>query len=714
MRLSTSQGSSRLHAPATALFSGDAPARTAIPDLPGQPLLPCPPTPSSDTYAQAQALFTTLAPLLAARRSMRLWSPEDGVYRAHAQQLTRRLPAYPAAVPLYLRGRTRLLALDFDAKHCGRQGVDNDVARCLRWIGDCGGKAIADRSTSGGRHVLIPLPMGIALTRADLEPLLRLLAEQLPSLDITPMLNPATGCITPPGSRCREGGFRELDGSLDDAVQALTVRSDAGFVPRLSRLLEMHDRALLPHDPAGSASAPCTVRATTVHTSRATGTAGAEASPLWEDSGDRARLRTQIRLRTPMPSAVRAFAINGSAPANGRWRARDGRLDRSAARQAVLAAAVLRGYCLNDIRAQFPAAGGTWAGFADAYHRYGAGADAALGRDWDAACRWANRIALEFRSLAHKSKEHTGGWWGDNSRTKKQARWLTAATQWVDAQWPRSPRRWSALAVLQALAYGSAIGGTVVRGVPIVELGGRSVSLMAAGIPETTVWQVLRELRDLPGSPILRTRRGAGLLADAYALVRPQVDDHPDSSNPAGSQTVRVEPVHPAWSILGLHCRRLYETVLGDQAATPTEAIAAARMNRSSGYAALATLTTAGLLTHTKGRIYEGPTTLDDIATAHGLPQLRRERISRHRQQRALWRAWLATRYELHEAQSEDQAAKPSRSVAQLATRRERRTVADHDICHQEPYLTLRIRCPDEPFRRYAPHGLVDTSQSPP
>ena len=52
--------------------------------------------------------------------------------------------------------------------------------------------------------------------------LLRLLEARLPSLDKTPMTNPATGCITVPGSPCREGGYRILDGDLRSAVDAFT------------------------------------------------------------------------------------------------------------------------------------------------------------------------------------------------------------------------------------------------------------------------------------------------------------------------------------------------------------------------------------------------------------------------------------------------------------------------------------------------------------
>jgi hypothetical protein len=592
---------------------------------------------------EAQMVFARLAPLIAARYSMRLWAPDLRAFRDRAQQLTRTLPGQPAAVPLYARDRARLIALDFDAKHHSGAAVEQDVRLCLAWLRECGGRTIIDRSTSGGQHVLIPLPLGTTVTRAEIEPVLRVLAVHLPTLDITPMLNPRTGCITPPGSACREGGYRRLVGPLEDAVDALTTRSDRRFLAQLQELLGITrpvDRRA--HPPIGD-RAHCAPRTQPSPTACAPTT----APDLWEGSGDHTRLRAHFRCHTPMPRAVRAFAVSGTAPQDHRWRAPDGRLDRSEARQSILVAAVLRGYTLADVHTQLPPAGGSWAGFWASYDRYGRGAPAALRRDWTKACDWAARNAPEFLPAAHKIPEHTGGWRGEPPRARKQTEWLAAATMWVDAQWPGSPRRHTILALLQGLAHASVVAGAIVRGVPVVEVGGRSLSIMAC-LSETTVWQLLRDLRDLPGSPILRTRRGAGILADQYALVPPSINGRRLRPDPIDVQRARVESVHEAWSVLGLHCRRFYEAVAHHNLATPADVIAAAKMSRSAGYSALATLTTTGLLNHQHGRITVGPVHLDSIAFAHGLPQVRRERIARHKCQRAAWHEWLLDRFGLH------------------------------------------------------------------
>ncbi|MFF7943318.1 hypothetical protein ACFZC5_26700 [Nocardia gamkensis] len=582
-----------------------------------------------DEAVAAHETFARLAPLLASRRSMRLWNPSLDGYTDRAQTLTRKLPDQPAAIPIYRDGRTRLLALDFDSTRDRTGAVDRDVHRCLAWTREAGGRAITDRSTSGGRHILIPLPLGVTLDLAEAESVVRLLAERLPTLDITPMLNADSGCITPPGSRCKQGGYRRLDGSIDDALDTLATRSAPGFLAHLQQLV------------AGTAHDTITAR-TACTTPRAPRTADAIARDmhLWEGEGERARLRAEYCRRGPISATVEAFARGGVAPADGRWTTRAGRLDRSAARQSVLAAAVVRGYCYHDVCAQLPAAGGSWRGFADSYRRYGRGADAAMRRDWVSACRWAERTVPEFLSVVHKRKD-TGGSPGHRQSAHPQQRWLAAATLWAHAQWPRSPRRWTVLAVLQALAWASAVGGQVARGVPVVEFGGRSLSLAAGHLPESTVWGVLRELRDMPGAPILRTRPGRRLTADRYALVTPHHGHRAIHPDPAQLSRARVEPVHPAWTVLGLHCRRIHELITRDELTTPADVFAAASVSPSAGYNALAVLTTAGLIHHTHGHLRPGPTHLDDIAHAHGLHQQRTRRLACHHRNRTTWKQWL-------------------------------------------------------------------------
>ena len=110
----------------------------------------------------------------------------------------------------------------------------------------------------------------------------------------------------------------------------------------------------------------------------------------------------------------------------------------------------------------------------------------------------------------------------------------------------------------------------------------------------------------------------------------------------------RVEDVHPAWKVVGHRHRRVYELIVHHQLDSPQDVFAAAHVATSTGYATLAALTTAGLITRQRGHLSPGPITLDDIAAAHHLHEQRAQRIQRHQRQRASWHTWLLARDEAH------------------------------------------------------------------
>ncbi|MGU3438145.1 hypothetical protein ACNHUS_34695 [Actinomycetes bacterium M1A6_2h] len=487
--------------------------------------------------------------------------------------------------------------------------------------------------------MLVPLASGTALAVEHIAPLMRLLAAHLPTLDITPMLNPGTGCITAPGSACREGGHRILLGSLDDAVDALTVRSAPGLVARLVATLgggaTSHDNSI----PATAAGAGA--RAAAAAIDRTDRTAGV---------GEHQRLSPVYQRRSPVPAPVAAYAATGHLDPT-RWRSH------SEARQSVLTHAVLRGASTADVLDALPSP--EWTGVRAAYARY-ADPHTALARDVTRALDWVVAHIEEFRNPAHQYK-HTGGD-GFFLNDSVRRRWLAHALVWADHEFTGSKIRPAVAAVLQALAYASGIAGEIVDGVPVVAMGGRGLSHAAGLMTDTTVFAVLRMLRDREGSPLLLITRGAGHLADRYALTTPTAP-HPTDAQIAAA---RVEPVHPAWSVLGLRCRRLYDEITrrhndtpaphspphphGGTAArtgcTAADLFAAARISTSSGYDILADLIVAGLVVTTApGLVAVGTRTLDDIATHAGIARIRRERIVRHRAERLLWRAWLDQRF---------------------------------------------------------------------
>ena len=566
-------------------------------------------------------MWKKLAPLLAARRSMRLAEPSaGGKFATASTRLTVRLPDFPAAVPLYKRGRTKLLALDFDAKLHGAAQVDADVERVLSWLHECGGRTVTDRSTSGGRHVLVPLATDTPLRVDDVSTLMTLLEARLPTFDKTPMFGASHGCISVPGTRCREGGYRQLDGTLAAAIDAFTLRSERNVVARMVALL---GGVGAEHRP-GRRTAVVTVAASLTLADRIVGV------------GDDRRLHPRYHWSTPVSAAVELFTRTGEID-SARWPTP------SEARQSAITAAILRGASAADLQALLGS--DDYAGLRQAYSRYKSPTAISKGLrgDVDKALTWVASVASQFRDLTHKNM-HTGGYRGgvDFRNDPIRRHWLASAQLWINQGFSNTRQRTVLLAVVQALAYSSALAGELVEGVPVVAIGGRSLSHAAGLMCESTVWTALRLLRDTPGSPVLRVARGAGQLADRYALTTPAAGSRPDT---VAVERAHVEPVHPSWSVLGLRGRDVYELILHGQVSTVPDALAAARVGTSAGYAILADLRTAGLITLHRGVLAVGPRTLGDVAASAGLDTVVSERITRHRAERVLWQTWLDIRF---------------------------------------------------------------------
>lgn len=556
-------------------------------------------------------IWSRLAPLLAARRSMRLYDVTQQGF-VSARPLTTKLPTVPAAVPLFSRGRAAVIALDFDAKQHGHGAVVEDVARVLTWLGECGGRAVVDVSSSGGRHVLIPMPPGRTIAVDALRPLLNQLAVRLPTLDITPMTNPATGCITVPGSRCREGGHRRLVEDLATAVDILTVGSDPETLTRLAALL---GGIPTPHAPTSGVEAE--IRASHV-TDRIIG------------AGDRVRLHPSFcRVASAPPDSVTLFAATGQLDTT-RWPSR------SEARQSVITHEILIGATPTDIIARSHTS--EWAGLRAAYVRY-ANPDQAIRRDTLQALNWvASSIPEPIRDTRHKIK-HTGG-----THSPALRKWLTVASHWVTHEYRGRKDRWTTHAVIQALAWSAAVSGHEVEGVPVVGVGGRSLSIAAGLLPESTVWSILGRLRESPGSPLLLIERGMGQNPDRYALVAARIAGSNGEIGPS-TEELQIESVHPAWSVIGWRHKAVYDVISSStEPLTIEDALAAASIGRTSGYETVLDLRVAGLIAMENNQIVLGSVDLDTIAHLHGLATAVRERVVRHRAERIIWREWLAAR----------------------------------------------------------------------
>lgn len=569
-------------------------------------------------------VWKRLARLIAApgRAQMRLYDPGTGKFSDTAR-LTESLPRRSAAVYLYAKGRTQVLALDFDAKHHTTEQVKTDLATAAAWISSCGGVFITDSSANGGRHLIAPLAIGTTASCDEMTSVVRLLASRLPTLDITPVTGAKKGCISVPGSPDKNGAYRQLDGSLKNALKAFTTRSAPDLLPRLHMLLG----ALKP--------SPRTPQVTTA--------APPPIHDYLEGTGDDTRLALPYRRTDDLPSDVADFAAHRILnPKRLTWETHH------QARMSVIVNAFSRGYSLADLRDRI-APGGPWHhGLGAAYTRYNHRADHALAKDFDKALHWYITNVIKSSPPRHKEKNYSPGGIARGWRGPKDLRdWLANALAWADAEYGGQRYRWTVHAVLQCLAFYALVAGEQRSGTWLVGVGGRTLSTGCGLLSEDAVWRVLAELRDKPGSPLIRTRQAIGTEADTYALTT----QNRISANPTHRQRVRVEAVHEAWSVLGHHLRRVYELVAYHGLTHKADVYAAAAVPRATGDKMITDLEIAGLLTTTgRGAVAAGNVTLDDIAAQHHLDQTREERLQRHRTERAAWHQWLEDRQDQRNA----------------------------------------------------------------
>lgn len=584
---------------------------------------PVPPSPTPDQ------VWAALAPLLSApgRTTMRLYNPKTGKFST-SRQLTRKLPGRPAAVYLYTEhaATTRILALDFDSTRGGPAAVQRDVEIARHWLTAAGGRMIIDRSTNGGMHIICPLAPATSATHAEITHLVAVLTAHLPTLDTSPNGNIATGCLSLPGTRDKQGGHRELLGNLGDALNTIAVGSTPDFLPTLYAHLGILKRPST--GPAETTTAPDSCPGLAQFTT---------------GDGEDLRLAPAHTNLAPIPAPVLHYATHGdpTGTAGRTWPTH------SEARMSVIYHAVTRGYTISDLRALISPAGPWHRGLGTAFNRYAHRADKALSRDFSKALHHHYEMVLIHRHRQHKvQKDSPGGLVekGPNTGTQGPSgpvelrQWLAYGFRWADTEYHGRRQRWTVKVVLQALAYLAMKSGQQVNGVWVVAVGGRSLSLAAGLMTADAVWKVLRDMRERVGAPLILTRRAVGRDADAYALTRQGAD----TVDISAAERIRIEPVHDAWQILGWRLQRIHDLVVQHGLTNRNDIYAAAAVTRSTGDAMILDLQIAGLIAVTgRGTVGPGDTTLDVIAARHRLHDTREDRIERYRRERNAWQQWL-------------------------------------------------------------------------
>jgi hypothetical protein len=309
-------------------------------------VLPPPDTPSSaeafsakshadETAQSARSAWRSVTPLLAGTLHVRISRDGGRTYPArHAGPLPADPPeAYPCTIPVYDAGAAagRLLVPDLDP---GRGDVEHQAAELGQLLGRLGARYVADVAPSGGRHVYVLF--GSPLPWLELRDLVRAMALRFPAIDTAPMSG-LGGQISPPGSRHRSGGRRQLSMPLEDARAAVERPNGPEVWDRLltefaAELLQIEQGA---HHLVDDQMV----------------TEPDDSGVLWLP-----RLGGRARLSPELEAIART----------GRWD-RSRYAGRSEARMAVVTAAAARGWRLDDVREAIGT--GAWHGLAGLYER---------------------------------------------------------------------------------------------------------------------------------------------------------------------------------------------------------------------------------------------------------------------------------------------------------------------------------------------------------
>ncbi len=126
-------------------------------------------------------------------------------------------PAPPWA--MYLAGpdgRYRFVCFDLDAKN---GNAAYDASRLSYWLDELNlPHLVCISGPAGGRHVWIAVNE-VGVDAELVATIAHLAAQLLPSLDVNPLVNPATGCVRPPYTPHRRGGRSEPQGDVAVLVE---------------------------------------------------------------------------------------------------------------------------------------------------------------------------------------------------------------------------------------------------------------------------------------------------------------------------------------------------------------------------------------------------------------------------------------------------------------------------------------------------------------
>lgn len=545
-------------------------------------------------------------------RSVKVCGPR-GKYSRWAERRPSKLPTKPTAALLFdTAGRAHWLGLDLDPGAAGPGATRHAADAVAALLRASGFHPFLDRSPRGGVHIWarLPSPEPVDL----LNPLLRALKSWVEhrhsgvKFDLAPMTNVREGCLSLPGSPCKGGGHRELITPLREALVAVEAR------PRPSALQALAEAL------------------------------GAVLGDLRAENTAFAKSCVDMEMATVIPGGARQLrqpaldyltaGVVGDYPG------------RSEARRAALLHVVWRGWSFSELRAHTES--GKFPGLRDDINRPGKGGIRYLRQEWDRAFSAVEKAlaerpeidaALRFRASAHTHDFYTGGVQGGEGQHWTH-RWLAAAESWAITRYS-GPRLLTVLAILSGSAWlallqdqpGSAEDKRV------AELPVRGLHLVTGLIGIETVAEVLRELNETIGAPLLRVSSGAGTLRGSRYFLH-QVDLETVST----ATLPRCAAVEPVWTSLGLAAWRVHTILARVERATAAELVELTGLGKTAVYDAIRRLRGHDIVDVGAGGVVSlGAVDLHVLADELGANDRYAAALERVRAERAEWKELLAS-----------------------------------------------------------------------
>jgi DNA-binding transcriptional ArsR family regulator len=563
--------------------------------------------PASCSPAEAWA---ALAPVLAGQPRVRLSKDAGKSYpQKHERNLTEALPSFPAAVRIFGKdGTCAAIFLDFDTSVAGLDWVQADVRAVQSWLHSVGARWIEDYSPNGGRHVYVPLAQRVTFSEA--RDLVEALGTRYRTLDKTPHQNLLHGCMRTPGSPHKRGGYQELAMSLSMAYDIARRPNNATVWAAMTKDLGAEIKA---------------VRALRL---QETFTPETSDAPVLEQPVGRMSRAMQVLAQTGLYDSNR-YASDSDA------------------RQAVILSAAAAGLQLVDVERRILQ--GTWPGLASFYARYAARHRlTSLRRDWMSA-------------LSYLSKKPTKTEPNDNVRSSTTSQPNTQAagikglhpTSNPDAE-HRHIRTWRSALRIREVTYQESRAGMARRMVlralgeaahmtasRFIEFGVRSIAV-ATGLDHTTVGLHLRELRAEKDPLVTLVEEARGTKGDLYMLTVPE--ELKSAAEDATWQKGKIHALRPVFRELGLPAAFVYEALEHSPDMQTSDIVRVTRLSRSAVHEALEVLAAWNLVARDGSRAWSvvAATSLKQLAEQFGVLEVVAAQIQRYRDDRIIWREWLA------------------------------------------------------------------------